>query len=853
MYRSIPLKSIQKIIFILLFAVINTAVFAQQDTLYYKLNWSPTVKDSASFFRPPVTKEGELFRIQDYYMNGQIQMNGVSKSSEKDLWEGKVTWYNEDGSIFQEGNYENNRLEGNFITYMDGKKLVANYKNGRVVSGKRNTPYGGSQMYFEQEGDTLHEIIYDKDITGIREEHYGTKESYRFLSKYYDAKGKLIGERKVLPNGYHKGVEVFYYRDPMRVKDINYYPYGELLITARYYANGQVREEVTQEPNWSKTYYDLKGKVLGKMVFEMKNNRLRALEGTEIFFNYAKKKDEPITINNKRTYEDGKVVYDEYRYENGQIKTKTEYEEGTRVLQVSYDENGKETDRMVYKDYRPFQGTENIADKKATYQQGKLVEEIIYYFETKKPKLRKTLQLETYYDIDGNVLGELKLKDDNGYPVPYMGQRFSIGYKTNDISNIEEYKDGVRVKLTSFRKRQTGKNESETYKRIEEFDNYSRIKETKFYSNGKKQSEIEYKKYKEIYGKFYDEKEQLMGSYDYQTKDGTRYQFFGDSDELEIMEEHKDGKEIRKKLYTYGKEREFGQINAVLIEDIDINCCAAFYDNEGNLISELTFKGQKPWDGIFYDVNAREKYTIKNGKRNGTYQKLDYDKKVIEEGQFVDDKEEGTFTYYDYQSNVQRKENFSAGVLNGMSTYYDKDGKVISEIDYKNGLPINGTKISSLRYGKEPNQEIYKDGTLIQRISFDKNGKSVTYYTSKTESRTIAYHKDSDKKRLSYGEANKGLQGAVIRYDLNGEEQNRAEFDNGKLKLGTVFLFPRYGDNKILYLELKKSDGKLFVKYIDIENKVVLRAEELLEPGSTPVYLKKLDLNLDYVYARDLY
>ena len=269
MKRLFPLKSTQNFLLFFLLTTVTVSLSAQQDTLYFTSKWKPTVKDSASFFRPPVKKEGDLFKIQDYYISGQVQMEAFSKSSEKDLWQGKVTWYNEDGSIFQEGNYINNRLEGNFITFMQGERLVATYKNGRIVSGKRNTPYGSGQMYIEQKGDTLYEVVYDKDIKGIRSEHWGTKNSYRFLSKYYGANGDFIGERKLLPNNYYKGVEVLYFYDPMRVKKINYEPFGQLLISETYYPNGQIREKVTHEPDWSKTYYSSDGEKIAEITYQL--------------------------------------------------------------------------------------------------------------------------------------------------------------------------------------------------------------------------------------------------------------------------------------------------------------------------------------------------------------------------------------------------------------------------------------------------------------------------------------------------------------------------------------------------------------------------------------------------------
>ncbi|MFS4493592.1 toxin-antitoxin system YwqK family antitoxin [Maribacter sp. 2308TA10-17] len=856
MKQKIPFESIQKSIILFLLIVINISVSAQQDTLYYNSKWKPTVKDSATFFRPPIQKEGELFRIQDYFMSGQLQMNALSKSSEKDFWEGKVTWYNEDGSVFQEGTYIDNRLEGEFITYMDAKRLVSKYANGRFVSGRRNTPYGNnSQMYFEQEGDTLYEVLYEKDIKGIRSEHYGTKERYRFLSKYYNANGELIGERKLLPNNYYKGIEVLYYYGPMRVKEIAFSPFGQQLISSTYYPNGQVREEVRQEPAWSKTYYSVDGKVLGKITYQLDRDRLNPFDGTQIFFKYEKSRKIHV-IQKVTTYENGEIVREELRHENGQISSETTYKNSSRELQVSYDEIGNEIARMLYKGYRPFQGKEINAGGTATYDQGKLIESVTYYHNTKLVKVKKSDLLETYYNMEGKVLGELKLIDDNGYPKAFEGQRFSMDYTNKgNIASIEEFREGARVQMTSFRKRLVGKDNYKTFKKIEEYDSegYTRTKEIKFYSNGSKQSEIVYKNYSEISGAFYDEKEQLLGTYDYKKKEGILYKFFGDSDKLELMEEVKEGKMIRLKKYNYGKSSEYGQINPILEEDVDINCCAAYYNIEGELIAKLKFKNQLPWEGMAYDPSARTRYEVKAGKRNGTYEKLDYYQKVLEEGQFIDDKQEGTFKYYDYQGNLQKTENFTTGQLNGQAVYYDTKGKVLYQMEYKKGLPENGTRNMTYSYGKEPNQETYKDGVLVESITYDKNGKSITKYTEGKNSETISYYKDSNKKRLSYGLTNSTLDGTIIRYDSEGKEQHRANVLKGKLVSGTLFLTPRYGDNSVMFIELSKEAEILKVKFTDIENRVIFKAEETVVVGSRVIYMDKLGLSLDYLNVRDLY
>jgi len=848
-------KSNKVLVLSLVLIVVNGSLFAQKDTLYFLSNWKPTVKDSAVFFRPSVKKEGDLFRFQDYYISGQIQMSGLSQSADKEIWQGKVTWYKEDGSILQERNYVANRLEGDYITYLGKKKLVAKYVDGSFKSGKRNISFGDRQAYFEQKNDTLYEVIYEDDINGIREEHYGTKDRYRVFSKYYDDKGELIGERTLLPNGYYQGVEVFYYTSPMRIKTINYYPYSRLLISERYYDNGQVSEKVSKGPVWSKTYYSRDGKELAKITYSLDRDRIKPSEGTELFFAYDKGLRTDV-LQSSKTYESGFITKDVLYHDNAQTKAITTFEKGVRVLQVSFDEKGKEIARMVYANYRPLDGTEIQKGRIATYKSGELIEETNFFYNTEIPRVKKTKTSETYYDKSGKELGVLFLEDDNGYPKPKDGKRYNLTYDSGKISSIEEFKNGIQVKRTNFRRRKLTENNIKIFKTVEEYgDNgYDKKKEIHFYSNGKKQSEITYKKYKKIFGKFYDENENLLGSYDYEKKDGVLYEFFNETDKIERIEELKENKTQRLKKYNYGKIGAFGEITPILEIDLDVNCCAAYYDKEGELISKFTFKNQEPWEGIVYEHADRTKHTIKEGKRNGLYQKIAYNSKaILEEGQYVANKREGVFEYYDYQNNLQKIENYTDDKLNGKSVFYNSKGKVTSELDYKDGLPMNGVKILNLYAKGEQNNETYKDGELVESVIYDAKGKRVTKYSSDTKSNTILYYKDSDKKRVQYTIENAILDGVVTRYDTSGKEQHQAVFEKGTLKSGTVFLTPKYENEQVTYIILSKDKNVIKVKYLNFDNEVIFKAEEKEIIGARAGFIEKLNPNLNYLGARDLY
>lgn len=352
---------------------------------------------------------------------------------------------------------------------------------------------------------------------------------------------------------------------------------------------------------------------------------------------------------------------------------------------------------------------------------------------------------------------------------------------------------------------------------------------------------------------FYDDQEIVIGQYDYDNKEGTVYEFFGDSDKLKRMETLKNGEQVRLQRYDYGSDAAFGQINPVLVEDIDASCCASFYSRESELLGKIMFKDGQPWEGTYYDVKQRTSYTIKEGSRNGSYRKYDYDRSILEEGDFTNDKEEGLFTYFDYNEQLVKTENYNNGLLDGTAKYYDKDQGLIGEMTYKDGVPMNGTRVSSDSFAKNPTTESYESGMLVQRISYDDNGKRVSNYKDGKETTTTAYHGDTDKKRLTYAVKGADLDGIVIRYDLQGKEKYKSIFEAGKLKEGTVMLTGSNVRGNPEYIVLTREPDVLYVAIMGKNDKVLFSAKENLAFGTATVFMQSLDVYMDYLGPNRLY
>ncbi|HJX71855.1 MAG TPA: TonB family protein [Bacteroidales bacterium] len=170
------------------------------DTIYFDHIWNQTTKNKASYFRlVNIDTSRILFLVRDYYLRGQLQMEGAYRSINPDVKIGGFTYWYEDGKkqvqcYFKNGSldgqyyewykngtlkaernftdgqldglekvwtdkgtlqksvqYKNGIKHGEFITYYSNGQPVRRdiYKNGTMIRGKCFTPQGKYTTYFE--------------------------------------------------------------------------------------------------------------------------------------------------------------------------------------------------------------------------------------------------------------------------------------------------------------------------------------------------------------------------------------------------------------------------------------------------------------------------------------------------------------------------------------------------------------------------------------------------------------------------------------------------------------------------------------------------------------------------------
>ncbi len=125
-------------ILITFFVVFVSVSAVAQDTIWFDAKWEVTTKDNASFYRPtPKKMDNGYYLIKDYFINGQIQMEGFSSvNSIKNLiFNGKVTYYFDNGQPSAIVSFKNGKHHGERKSYYKAGQLKV---HSRYKSGKRD-------------------------------------------------------------------------------------------------------------------------------------------------------------------------------------------------------------------------------------------------------------------------------------------------------------------------------------------------------------------------------------------------------------------------------------------------------------------------------------------------------------------------------------------------------------------------------------------------------------------------------------------------------------------------------------------------------------------------------------------
>lgn len=816
-----------------------TIANAQKDTLWLNKHWKETSKENAFFYRSPIQKEGKLYRINDFYIDGTLQMTGLSKRKDS-IYLQQAVWYTKEGNPIKKISFDDEQLKGISTYYAKSKD--------------KKTTIEVEEVTYEN-GKVTKTIRFQGDKNDIRYEHYYNK-GRTTKEIYYGKKGKKIGQIIYDKRGYRDGKKVSYYYSPMRVKSITEYERGNPILTQYFYRNGVTRNRFDKS-TLTEAFYDEQNSKLGAIQYQYGENSNYKIpyEGKKYLFFFTK----PTIVKKISTYKKGHVTKVETFNKQGVLIKKEELGDKRSLVKItSYDDQGTQIG-VLEKINDKLEGrvvkNKGSNKKDITYKNGIAQEVIEYYKDTTSVFSHLKNSEITYYNPSGKELGKLRVKLKEGYynsraletgyysPTPIEGTLFNKNYQ-NKISEKEVFNDGKLVERTKY----VYKEKNTLYKETKLYEDERLLKIISYYINGGKKSEITYEPnsyLKKLTGVYYGKKGKAIANYNFITKTGTEYKYFHESDQIEAIIELDKGKRIKSKRYQ--KVYKQGDNEYVLREDIDVNSEAKFYSEEGELIGQATFVNQEP-TGVIYDYKDRIEINVKNGLKDGVYKKFEYDEKTLKEtGYYVNDKKHGTFTYY-RRGKKQKEENYYENKKEGYTIYYDKKGKEISRLLYKNGKPFEGQK--NTLYGT---QKTYKNGALVKKIEQNKNQKIITQYISEKETNTTVYNLQ-DQVLLTYIEINNQLDGEVVQYKKN-EPKYTAVFSKGKLVTGMVYLKANSRYQSEVYLKMSKENEIITIQTYNEEGKLLFKGEinpSLYKEYSEQILPYKLGIGA-IIYHNDLF
>jgi TonB family protein len=196
------------------------------DTIYFDRDWNRiALKDSASFFRPPIKILDEShYLIEDYYVSGVRQMTEVCADTNADMPDGQslryhengkkegemyfvdgikngdYAFYHENGQLAESGKYKMGFFDGEIVSYYKNGIVcrMEKYDDGTMKWGKCFTKQGKDTAYYMDRsiprypgGDELYEAYILKKM---RYPNYCWKHKIKgtvYIEADIDEKGKI--------------------------------------------------------------------------------------------------------------------------------------------------------------------------------------------------------------------------------------------------------------------------------------------------------------------------------------------------------------------------------------------------------------------------------------------------------------------------------------------------------------------------------------------------------------------------------------------------------------------------------------------------------------------------------------
>lgn len=397
---------------IFLLFLLFTITIRAQNVIYFDNNWNETTKENHAFYRPmPLKKVGELLLLVDHYKNGKMQFQGYIKPENEEVYIGDVYWYdengfdksmtqninetsqkeltyyNQDGSIWQKIIYNENGKKSKITTYLNGKELFS----GSILEQDKYkgtfSPKIPDYYYrrFQEENETVYVEI--APIPGI--ETQGNSNQSKPKEFYF---------------------EVIYWENGQKAKESKFvfseYGYKELM---------------------DEKYWDETGKLISEINFENFSKEKKYLKVNYLTRNNFAVKTEYILEMKNKSREGKSSFYDL----NGKLIREEIYAQGLLKEEIIHSDINKKSTRLYKKD-EPFEGdfTQKVGPFEFSY----------------KMENGKKVDQETVKNLDSQEIVAQGLYKDN---LPFDGKFIST--ERYIVSNYKKgILDGLQVIYENF-------------------------------------------------------------------------------------------------------------------------------------------------------------------------------------------------------------------------------------------------------------------------------------------------------------------------------------------------------------------------------------------------------------------
>lgn len=168
-------------LFITILFCLSYYSYSQTDTIYFNSEWEVVSEPIDATYYRLLEKQDKLWKVNDYFIDGQIQMSGFFSDLKNETREKTFMFYDKDGQKTEVTNYQNNMKHGKYESYFqngnleisqiwnDGVKegeVIGYYESGEVLFRGQylNNEKKGVWRFYDTFGKVTSERIYEKNV-----------------------------------------------------------------------------------------------------------------------------------------------------------------------------------------------------------------------------------------------------------------------------------------------------------------------------------------------------------------------------------------------------------------------------------------------------------------------------------------------------------------------------------------------------------------------------------------------------------------------------------------------------------------------------------------------------------------